>query len=63
MNSSFDTFEKDTNQTIFLSGLNKATQESQDLIRSNNAIMNNFFVKLSRVNGILFPSQVGDILL
>jgi hypothetical protein len=63
LNSSFGNFSKDTNHQSFLSGLNKATQGSQNLVRNNSTIMNNFFVKLSRVNGVLFPSEVGDILL
>jgi len=46
-----------------LTNLNNSANRSLNLVKNNHAIMNNFFVKLSRINGVLFPSEVGDILL
>ncbi len=63
LDTTFGNFQTETDQAKFLAGITKDAERSKNLIRNNNNIINNFFVKLSRINGVLFPSEVGDILL
>jgi len=56
-------FSLDNNPQELLDSLNNLANSSQRFIHNNNIIMNNIFVKLNRLNGILFPSELGDLLL
>jgi hypothetical protein len=62
-NQTLTDFSLDNDPEELLNSLNTLINNSQRFIHNNNAIMNNIFVKLNRVNGILFPSELGDLLL
>ena len=62
-NQTLTDFSLDNDPEELLNSLNTLINNSQRFIHNNNAIMNNIFVKLNRVNGILFPSELEDLLL